>query len=179
MRELVRVWIAGDRLDLRDKRDEANYQLWVRQGFLNVIPGPRILLGPIHEQIDADNDAFNIAQIGYDPWGMKTLEAELEDEGHSLVAVRQGPKTMSDPSKEFEAMVLARELAHGGNPLLRWAVDHCSVEMDKSGNIMPSKKHSTDRIDPVVATIMAIALAALARIPTPTYYDDHEVEFLG
>ena len=63
---------------------------------------------------------------------------------------------MSAPSKELEKMLLGREIAHGGNPVLRWMASNVAIETDAAGNIKPSKKKSTERIDGIVALIMAI-----------------------
>jgi phage terminase large subunit-like protein len=75
--------------------------------------------------------------------------------------VRQGFASMSAPTKELQRLV--REGAdgtpryrHGGNPLLRWQVDNFAVEMDPAGNVKPSKRNAGDKIDGVVAGIMAL-----------------------
>jgi phage terminase large subunit-like protein len=59
---------------------------------------------------------------------------------------------------------------HGGNPLVRWQVDNFAVEMDPAGNVKPSKRHAGDKIDGVVAGVMALGRAAVAepaRLPPP------------
>ena len=63
---------------------------------------------------------------------------------------------MSAPSKSLEKMVLGRTLRHDGHPVLRWNISNVSVESDPAGNLKPSKKVSTERIDGAVALIMAI-----------------------
>ena len=44
-------------------------------------------------------------------------------------------------------------------PVLRWMTSHVSVETDAAGNLKPSKKKSTDRIDGLVAAIMDLGRA--------------------
>jgi len=46
--------------------------------------------------------------------------------------------------------------------VLRWMASNVAVEMDAAGNLKPSKKKSIERIDGVVATIMALGWAMLA-----------------
>ena len=66
---------------------------------------------------------------------------------------------MSPPTKELEKLILSRKLIHNGNPILRWMTSNVTVRTDVNANIMPDKKKSTDRIDGVVATIIALARA--------------------
>ena len=73
----------------------------------------------------------------------------------------QGYKSMSPgDASAFEERVLNRRLVHGGNPLLTWAVSNVALERDAAGNVKPSKERSRERIDPAVAAIMAVGLAA-------------------
>ena len=47
----------------------------------------------------------------------------FEVEGkRTLVQFGQGFASMSAPTKEVEKMVLSKEIAHGGNPVLSWMV---------------------------------------------------------
>ena len=63
---------------------------------------------------------------------------------------------MTAPTKEFEKLVMSGKLRHGGHPVLRWIVTNVAVETDATGNLKPSKKKSTERIDGIVAAIMAL-----------------------
>lgn len=66
---------------------------------------------------------------------------------------------MTAPTKELEKLVISGRLRHGGNPVLRWMASHVSVETDAAGNLKPSKKKSTERIDGLMAAIMALGRA--------------------
>ena len=48
------------------------------------------------------------------------------------------------------------KFAHGGHPVLAWMVDNIHVRTDPASNIKPDKQKSTEKIDGVVATIMAL-----------------------
>jgi phage terminase large subunit-like protein len=61
-----------------------------------------------------------------------------------------------------------RQLLHDGNPVLTWSISNVSIEMDASGNKKPSKERSRERIDPAVASIMAVGLAT-TEAPPVTY----------
>ena len=53
-------------------------------------------------------------------------------------------------------------MRHGGSPLLRWAVANAAVDMDPAGNRKLSKARARGRIDPLVAAVEAVGLAAHA-----------------
>ena len=63
---------------------------------------------------------------------------------------------MSVPTKEFEKLVLSGRLEHFGNPVLRWMMASTVVKTDPAGNIKPDKEKSVQKIDGIVASIMAL-----------------------
>jgi phage terminase large subunit-like protein len=71
----------------------------------------------------------------------------------------QGFKDMGPATRVFEERVLNRQLRHN-NPLLDWAIGNVALERDATGAAKPNKRRSHERIDPVVAGIMAVGVAA-------------------
>ncbi len=80
----------------------------------------------------------------------------LEGMGFTVVPFGQGFKDMSPPTKELMKLTLEQKLAHGGHPVLRWMMDNVCIRSDDAGNIKATKEKSTEKIDGVVATIMAL-----------------------
>ena len=68
----------------------------------------------------------------------------------------QGYGSMSAPSKEFEKLVLSGRIEHFGNPVLRWMLASTVIKTDPAGNIKPDKEKSVQKIDGIVASIMAL-----------------------
>ena len=59
---------------------------------------------------------------------------------------------------EFRNALSEGRLIHGGNQLARWCAMNVVVKESAEGDyIMPSKKRSMDKIDPIAAAIMALA----------------------
>ena len=83
---------------------------------------------------------------------------------------------MNEPCKEFDRLVAEELIVHAMHPVLRWCASNAALEIDAADNWKPSKKHSTERIDAIVATIMALGLAAAG--PTESVYEDGELQFL-
>ena len=95
--------------------------------------------------------------VGYDPWNATKWAIDLEGDGVPVVQIRQGYKTMSPACKELERLVLGGYLRHNNNPVLTWAMDNVMITTDPAGNIKPAKDKATERIDPAVALVVAIA----------------------
>jgi phage terminase large subunit-like protein len=63
--------------------------------------------------------------------------------------------------KELEAITLSRRLHHDGSPVMRWMISNVVAHRDAKDNIYPRKERPENKIDGVVATIMALARAML------------------
>lgn len=149
-------WIPEDNLSLRVARDHVPYDLWHSQGFLETTEGNVVHYAHIEHLIEQLGERFDIREIAFDRWGAVQMSQNLQGMGFTVVPLGQGFKDMSPPSKELMKLALEGRLAHGGHPVLAWMVDNIHVRQDPAGNIKPDKQKSTEKIDGVVATIMAL-----------------------
>ena len=152
-------FVPGDAVQKRVLRDRVPYDLWIRQGFIIATAGNVIDYDAIRERIKVRATEVDIRELGYDPWNATQLATQLESDGARIAPVRQGYISLSEPTKALEALILSRKFHHGGNPVLRWMFSNVIIEQDASGNMKPSKAKSTERIDGVVATIIALSCA--------------------
>lgn len=148
-------FIPGDTLPERVKKTGLRFDLWRDAGLLEATPGNIIDYGYIFNKIEALGKEFMIEEIAYDPWNMTDLVTKLMGAGFKCVPVRQGYATLSPPTKEFEKDVLTHRLQHGGHPILRWMAGNVATTEDPAANIKPDKEKSTEKIDGIVAAIMA------------------------
>jgi phage terminase large subunit-like protein len=72
-------------------------------------------------------------------------------------------------------MVLGGKIAHAGHPVLRRMASNVSIEKDAADNLKPSKKKSIERIDGIVALIMAVDRASTQPLTEKSVYDDRGV----
>ena len=149
-------WIPEENVDLRVRRDHVPYDLWEKQGNLMTTEGNVVHYGYIEKFIEKLNERFNIREIAYDRWGAVQMVQNLEGMGFTVVPFGQGFKDMNPPTKELMKLTLEKRIAHGGHPVLRWMMDNIFIKTDPAGNIKPDKEKSTEKIDGVVATIMAL-----------------------
>ncbi len=98
--------------------------------------------------------------MSFDPWNATKLYTDIVNEGGDgelFVKVRQGVQSIGEASKEFERLVFAGQLDHGGHPVLRWMIGNALIRFDRHMNFTPDKQRSREKIDGVVAAIIALA----------------------
>lgn len=133
------------------------YEPWIRDGWIHTTAGDVLDHDFVCATIEELSERFCIEEIAFDRWGAQSVSNRLLGAGLDMVQFGQGFASMSAPTKELERMVLSRRLAHGGHPVMRWMADNVVVEQDAAGNLKPNKKKARDKIDGIVALIMAIA----------------------
>ena len=168
-RLLPTFWVPEENAAIRERRDKVPYVTWQRQGFIEFTPESWIDFAMVQSRIIARCKKFNPRSIAFDGWNAMQMAQNLIAEGIEAFECRQGYKSMSEPAKELERLIKAALMNHGNNPVLRWMAGHCCIKTDENENIMPVKRKSTERIDGIVASIMAIARAMLT---PPDQMDD-------
>lgn len=153
------LWVPGETAQSRERTDKVPYLTWSKLGFLELTDGPSVDYGAVTARIAELGTRYKIKQIAFDPWGAPAPMQDLQRLGFRVVETRQGYKTLSYPSKELEKLLLAGKLRHGGHPVLAWQANNAVRDRDSADNIKPNKAKSSDRIDALVALIMALGLA--------------------
>lgn len=162
-------FVPEDAIAKRAKRDRVPYDVWTRQGHIIAHPGKVIDYDRIRQTINELAQEYQIAEIAVDRWNAHQITKQLEDDGFEVVGFGQGFASMSEPTKRFEALVISEKLRHGDNPVLRWMAANVMAEMDAAGNLKPSKKKSTEKIDGIVAAIMGIGRLIAQDLKEPNY----------
>ncbi|MFL1461350.1 terminase large subunit [Roseococcus sp. DSY-14] len=163
-------FIPAEQLERKMQEDRAPYREWQARGLIVPIPGRAIDRAWLVGWLAAELDGLELAAVAHDRWGLNDLLQVMDREGVVLPMKPhgQGFRDMSPSIGAFEAAVLQRHLAHGGNPLLRWAVANAVVDMDPAGSRKLSKARARGRIDPLIAAVMAVGFAS-REPPAPTY----------
>lgn len=153
---LARFWIPAQNIIERARQHRVPYDAWVRDGLVVATPGNMIDYAYIAREIEALSERYNIREIAFDRWGAFQLSAALQGAGLTMIGFGQGYMSMAAPTKELLRLVLDSKLRHGGNPVLRWMADNLIVDQDAAGNVKPNKAKSREKIDGIVAGIMAL-----------------------
>lgn len=159
---IFRVFAPSESLTALNRRTAGSAAFWVQQGWLQLTPGNVTDYTYIKKQLELDARNFQIQEIAFDPWNATQISSELQDEAFNMTEVRQGFPSMSPPTKELQRLLLLAESGklmykHLPNGCMRWMVDNFAVELDPAGNVKPSKLKAGDKIDGVVAAIMALS----------------------
>jgi len=171
-------WVPKVRIRERVEKDRVPYDVWVRDGNIIATPGRARDDTAIIRKLVEVCGRFDVREIGYDRWRIEDLKKKLEDEGVTdipLVEHGQGFKDMAPAWDAFETELLEAQLQHGGNPVMRWQASNCVVQKDEAGNRKPDKRRSNDKIDGIVTLVMAIGLAARAKAPSKSVYEERGV----
>lgn len=155
---LPRFFIPEDNIHERVERDKVQYDAWVRQGFLTATPGDVVDYEFVYAQMQDDAAAFDWKECAFDRWGADKVVQDLAEVfgDDFMVQMGQGFASMNSPMMSFERLIIGGLLAHGNHPVLRWQADNLVVRMDAAGNVKPDKEKSIERIDGMVALVMAL-----------------------
>lgn len=161
-----RFWVPEDVVKERDS-PRTPYRRWVDDKALLTTPGNVTDYDFIEHSIIEDATAFGCTGLAYDPWNATQVAVHLQQEGLPCTEFRQGFGSMAAPSKEIERLFLSGQLEHGNHPVLEWMFGNATYRKDPAGNIKPDKERAAEKIDGVVASIMAVGLASAAK-PDPS-----------
>jgi phage terminase large subunit-like protein len=173
----VWTWCPQDTLAERELSDRAPFRTWARQGHVEATPGRAVDKRVIARRLGALCARFTPVAVAFDRWGIAELERVMADEGIALPLkpFGQGFKDLAPATAAFETRVLNGRLIHDGNPVVTWALSNVALERDAAGNAKPSKRRSHERIDPIVAGVMAVGLAAQDPAAPCSIYEHREV----
>jgi phage terminase large subunit-like protein len=66
-------------------------------------------------------------------------------------------------------IVLRTELAHGGNPILRWMASNTVVRTGPTGLMKPDREKSREKIDGICALLDALGRAMVVPVTDRTF----------
>ena len=79
---------------------------------------------------------------------------------------------------EFEKLILSKKIRHDRNPVLRWMMNNIVITQDPAGNVKPDKSKSSEKIDGVISSIMALSEAMENKNKGGSTYDNKEIFFV-
>lgn len=137
----------------------SQYPGWMRSGRLTVTPGNVIDFSWIEADLMELANSFDLQAIAFDPFQATQLSTRMLAEGLPMIEVRPTVLNFSEPMKALEALVLQRKLIHDGDPVLTWMASNVVAHLDIKDNIYPRKERPENKIDGIVALIMALSRA--------------------
>jgi phage terminase large subunit-like protein len=118
--------------------------------------------------------------IAYDKRFAQQMAQELQGEGFTMIDQPQG-FALNEPTRKLGALVAEGGFLHDGDPLTTWQASNVIVIRGNRGDLRPDKEKSPEKIDGIVAEIMALGRALLeeARPDSPYENEDYGMEAVG
>lgn len=165
-------WIPEETIPRRVKANSVPYDIWEKQGYIMSTEGNVIHYDFIEKFIMDLSEKYHILEIAVDRWNATQMIQNLEGEGFTIVPFGQGFSSMSAPTKEFYRLLMEGRIIHGGNPVLRWMAGNVVIDTDPAGNIKVTKAKSKEKIDGIVAAIMALDRCIRQEGQSDSVYDE-------
>jgi len=154
-----KFYIPSETINERYKQENININEWIHRGIVTAIPGSTIDYDFIKEDILSDSEIFNIAELCYDKWQSNKLIDSLEEEipQTTFIQYDQSLRQMTNPTKQFERLIMEDKIIDS-NPVMKWMITNAIIKPDANNNykVMKQYKSSTQRVDGVITSIMAV-----------------------
>lgn len=129
---------------------------WIKAGHLVVTSGDTTDPESVRAEILRQQKHLQVRSLAYDGSQDRVLGTELLNQhGVPMFEFYQSCGKYNEPFRKLLAMLRERKILVRC-PILKWAADNVVVKMDAAGRIMPNKQKSPEKIDPFVASLMAL-----------------------
>lgn len=185
-------WTPKDTIAIRAKRDQAPYEQWAKEGYLEPVPGKFIKFPWIADALLDICGRYHPKLIGCDEYGLKQLIEALEEKGQTipgLVVHPQGYQQrevgersgyadsgaekitlwMPDSINKLEAALLEQRIAIDRNPVMTMCSQGVVYTPNRTGHRMFDKAKAITRIDGMVSQAMSLGVATLEASSAPSY----------
>lgn len=149
------------------------YDKAIEDGDLVLLRTRTVRNEPIEELIAEWFEDYNLEAFHYDPWHMREICENMEDKGYTMVAVSQSTGNMSEPAKNLEGLI-AEGLVEYNSRLFEFACENALMGMTRKNNMdifRDPKNWKTEKIDPLISTIIALSGATLIKNERNIYED--------
>lgn len=125
---------------------------WIHEGRIKIAKYP---ITDMKAEILEQSYEHEFDGIAYDPHNGQQFAEDLEQEGLLVARMPQTYAMFNEPLNEFSQAMTDGRLVQSGCPVLRWCIGNAVACRDRSDRWMLDKRKSADKIDPVVAIVMA------------------------
>jgi phage terminase large subunit-like protein len=143
-----------------------NISRWIAEGRLFAHTGDQVDFTLIRDEVLDWHQRYVLRTWAYDPTFAKQMAQELTTEGLQMFPFTQAPKYYTEPIREFRKLLgKSRKvdgvdvplLKHNGCPVLAWQAGNLIIDRNTRGEHMPDKQSTENKIDAMVALLMAFS----------------------
>jgi phage terminase large subunit-like protein len=147
----------------RELKDRIPYAQWLREGWIIGTDGDICDYGVVLQHIREYAAEHRVLGLAADRWNAAATMTQIQGDGTEVYGFSQSFGSLSAPSKLLETLVVGQKIRMV-SPVLAWMAGNVAVQEDSNGNIRPSKKASREKIDGIVALVMALGLHSTAQV---------------
>lgn len=151
-----RKWVPADAVNRRVRAGLVPYRAWVEGGHLSQAGQDVTDYNTIRSAILEVKNRFQLKSLSYDPWNATESAQLLSEAGVPMTPFIQGPKSYHPAMQALEVAYMSGKFEHGNDPVLNWCASNIVARTDQNLNKAPDKKKSNDKIDDMVALLMAV-----------------------
>ncbi len=142
----------------KQRNDHVSYVAWSKDDYITLTAGDVVDYKYIERDIKKMSEEIEIQELVFDQWNSSQVIVNLqEDTNIECVKFPQTIKFFSPVLKDLEVFINRQEIAHNKHPILSWNISNMTVIRDVNGNMRPDKSTNTQKIDGVVALLMALS----------------------
>lgn len=149
-------FVPNEQLQVNTNRDL--YRQWQQQGHLFVTPGNVTDYDYILNKVLEINSQLQVYQIGYDQWNATQWAISATEAGLNLVPYSMSIGSLNRPTKELARLILSGKVVMYDNPIDRFCFQNVVIKRDFNDNERPTKEAYNNKIDGVMAMIMALGI---------------------
>ncbi len=158
--------------DVIELPENAHYRKWRDddRSWLTQTAGARTDLKRVEDDIKDAAKIYRVQALAFDQKEASYLISNVQTwASFECWDIPQSPVHMSEPMKEMEAVIYEKQIRHQGDPILTWMMGNVVKKQGRSGDTLksyyPTRQSAKNKIDGVVAGIMALSRAMTARTP--------------
>lgn len=152
--------------------ENEKYMEFVSSGHLELTDGSMMDQSVIEDYLLELKVEFGVTEFTFDDWQADYMMTRLSQKKIDVIKFPFRGKTVSEPMKHLEALVLDGKYFHDGNEMMNWMMANVTAKLDTRGNTYPNKARPNDykcKIDGVAAAIMSMGRFMIAEEEKPKY----------
>tara|TARA_Y100001951_G_C11295271_1_gene275078 strand:+ start:159 stop:1478 length:1320 start_codon:yes stop_codon:yes gene_type:complete len=157
-----------------DKVSEQMRQRYLKlddEGYLNILNADSMDYSIIEGVLKEAREKFDLETIAYDPYHLTAIATQLEKKRYPMVSITQSKANLSEASKLLQRYIEDGSLIYNGDKTFEWTASCAVVKVDDKSNITVFREnHNLHKIDPVIATIIALSMAEIQERPRKSPY---------
>lgn len=154
-----RRFVPAEAIRARTERGTVPYAGWVAAGLIEETEGEVTDYAVVEQRMRADIERFQPQLVAYDRWNAQEISQRMLADGLPLIEFGQTTKNFHPAMTELERAYIGKLIQHGNDPVLNWCASNMLALKDGNLNMKPDKKKSPDKIDDMVALLMAVGVS--------------------